>query len=129
MLETGLSPLALAAVLTFIWGLHYLRRKKAQQHREMLHRERMLAIEKGIPLPELPLEDNGSAATHYPNALPNAALGCGLIPVSLGLGVVVAFQFARIPDLEVPTDLWAVGFLPLMVGSGCLTYYRLLRRP
>ena len=122
-------PIALAVVLAFVWGMRYLWMKRADRDREMLHRERMLALEKGVPLPELPApEANGSAIPRYPNALPNAALGCGLLLFSLGLGVISALQIVTIRDPETPANVWAFGLIPTFLGFGCLIYYWLIRR-
>jgi hypothetical protein len=122
-------PIALAAVLAFIWGMRYLWTKRADREREMLHRERMLALEKGVPLPELPApEGNGSAVVRYPNALPNAVLGCGLLLFFLGIGIMAALNTVRFPYPDTPENVWAFGLIPTMLGFGCLVYYWLIRR-
>jgi hypothetical protein len=121
-------PIALAVVLGFIWGMRYLWMRRAEREREMLHRERMLALEKGVPLPELaPPDGNGSAMARYPNALPNVVLGCGLLLFFLGMGIISALQIVRIPDPEAPANAWAFGLIPVMLGFGCLIYYWLIR--
>ena len=89
-------------------------------------------MEKGIPLPELPVEENGAAAARYPDLLPKLSLGCGLLLVTGGVGMLVAFQFMRLPEADAgqyPSNLWAGGFIPLMLGFGFLIYYWLIRAP
>jgi hypothetical protein len=49
----GIVVLALA--LAFI-GYFYLKSREKQRYLEILHEERLSAVEKGIPLPELPIE-------------------------------------------------------------------------
>ncbi len=126
-MEDWAPAIAIAAVLGFVWGLKYLQMKKRQQERDMLHRERMLAMEKGIPLPEIPtVEENGvPLITKYPNLLPNLALGCGILLWFAGFGVIVALLVSPIRDAH---EGWSFGFIPIMVGLGCLIYYWLLRR-
>ena len=49
----GMVALALAAgVVGYIYVKHQSRRKRL----ELIHQERLVAMEKGIPLPEFPLE-------------------------------------------------------------------------
>ena len=123
-----LSPvLALAVVFALLWGLKYLQVGKRQKEREMVHRERMLAMEKGIPLPEIPpVEENGTAAlAHYrKDLLPRISLGCGILLVFLGLGVIAALQISPIREAH---EAWSMGIIPLMLGVGLLIYYVMLR--
>ena len=123
-----LSPvLALAVIFALVWGLKYLQVRKRREEREMVHRERMLAIEKGIPLPEIPpVEENGTAAlAHYrKDLLPRISLGCGILLVFLGLGVIAALQISPIPEAH---QAWSMGIIPLMLGVGLLIYYAMLR--
>jgi hypothetical protein len=50
----------IAAAVAFVVRLDFSHQER-QRRLEVVHRERMAAIEKGIPLPELPLEPVGLA--------------------------------------------------------------------
>jgi hypothetical protein len=125
--------MVLAVVLAFIWGRQYLKLRKRHQEREMLHRERLVAMEKGIPLPEFPAlaeEPSGSlldyASGSMKNVIPKMTLGCGLILVFGGAGMVTAFLVAPDSDLH---KVWSVGLIPGFIGIGFILYYLLTRRP
>ncbi len=50
----GMTALALAGGIV---GYLYLKSQTRQKKIEVIHQERMVAMEKGIPLPEFPLEE------------------------------------------------------------------------
>jgi hypothetical protein len=54
----------------------YLTYRERQRRLEVLHQERIVAMEKGIPLPELPLER--LKPTPDPSAIITAAVSLGL---------------------------------------------------
>jgi hypothetical protein len=88
---------------------------------EIIHQERLVAIEKGIPLPELPLEPP-SAATGHPS-WDTGPLFIGVTLGTLGLGTMVAFMMTR--------NMSDYMFLPLpfvFMGVGMFLYYFLTRR-
>ena len=123
--------LTFAAMLAFVWGMKYMHTRKRQEERQMIHRERTLAMEKGIPLPEFPIDEDDSAKStllEISNAsrslLPKLTLGCGLILFFLGAGVLVALKMH--PDSEM-SSMWTMSFIPIFVGVGFLLYHLLLR--
>ena len=125
------AALAVAAILAFVWGMKYLHTRKRQEERQMIHRERILAMEKGIPLPEFPIQEDDSARStlleisHASRSLlPKLTLGCGLIVLFLGTGVLVALKMH--PDSEM-SSMWTMSFIPIFVGVGFLLYHVLLR--
>ena len=125
------AALAFAAILAFVWGMKYVHTRKRQEERQMIHRERILAMEKGIPLPEFPIQEDDSARSallEISNAsrslLPKLTLGCGLIVFFLGTGVLVALKMH--PDSEM-SSMWTMSFIPIFVGVGFLLYHVLLR--
>lgn len=94
--------------------------------REMLHRERLAAIEKGLPLHELPAElmfEPRDEEFRTVSATRNAALAAGLIIAPAGVGMMVAF--AKIPDMR---PLAPLGMIPILVGGGLLLYHSLSRK-
>jgi len=115
------------AVLAFIWGLKYLQVRRGEREREMIHRERLVAMEKGIPLPELPaVPENGQIVVPLNrNTLPRLMLGCGLILVTGAFGILTSFLISPISEVH---RAWTLGYIPLLIGIGCLIYALLLFR-
>lgn len=123
------GAVALAAILGFLWARSYLHFKKRQQEREWLHRERMLAMEKGIPLPEFPAvepEPGGTLLDYLSsqNIVPKFSLGLGVLLLFLGAGLLTALRLSPEPDIQ---DSWTFGFIPLFLGFGFLLYYWVAR--
>lgn len=113
-----------------VWARH-LRDKKRMALREMIHRERMAALEKGVDLPELPVDVAGGAAEtgDGPAWVGRAALLAGLTLVCAGIGMAAAFGFT--PDTSEMggmRDLAPLGLLPVFAGIGLLLFFVLDRR-
>jgi hypothetical protein len=83
----GMVALALAAgVVGYVYVTHQSRRKRL----EIIHQERLAAMEKGIPLPEFPLEPVQNPRVPDPNVLPIL----GIVLLSLSVGAMIAlYQF------------------------------------
>ena len=123
----------------FGWAIiWYLRRKSVEANalrlRDLLHRERLAAIEKGVPLPEIPGESEAEADPLWlrPEAermraawLRRVALILGLFFLFGGLGMTAGFYFA--PDRGF-YSVWTIGFIPVMSGAGLLLYAMLAAR-
>lgn len=95
-----------------------------QRLAELAQRERMLAIEKGIPpdqLPPLALPAAlGDAGLTFEQAQLRRAQGLtigGIICVAVGLAIMIFLQ--HIPDGR-DKQLWVVGVIPLFVGFALL---------
>ena len=127
-----IALLALAgAVALAAWSRH-LRESKRLALREMIHRERLVALEKGVPLPNLeaaPMEAaSADGAIVWVERL--ALLG-GLALLFTGIGQVVALNLlpATAPlggqGLRVTA---ALGLMPASTGVGLLLYVWLSRR-
>jgi hypothetical protein len=93
----------------------YLRAKRRDHRLEMLHRERLAAIEKGVPLPELP-----SIAPGPPNL--GYQLTGGLVLIFIGFGALIALIMMR-------ESSWPLGLIPLMGGVGLAISYLIQRAP
>jgi len=120
-------------VLVWIFGwatIWYLRRRSLEERalklRELVHRERMAAIDKGVPLPEIPADDEIGPAWLQPEAervrsawLRRLALIVGLLALFVGLGMCVGFYWAPARGFH---DMWTLGFIPAMGGVGLLLY-------
>lgn len=102
-------PLAVAIVWIV---LNYRRRRRIV---ELYHAERMAAIERGMELPELPMDiiDGGSPRRRRTALLP------GLVWFFIGLALVVG-SMTLPEDDEMPLF---VGLIPLGVGLAYLIYY------
>jgi hypothetical protein len=112
-----------------VWREH-LRRRHQERLREMVHRERMLALERQVPLPELlDLQDRTPAPEPGVELLGwrprRPALGCGILALVLGGGIAASFGLS---DLEELRAIWSLGLIPMLVGVGLLLVHFLERR-
>jgi hypothetical protein len=114
------------AVFLIIW---LVRGRHRQRRIELIHAERMNAIDKGVPLPELP--DYGVAAhsppwraPHPPN--PRWSLGAGAVMLMLGLGVCLAL---RLSGDAYHQQIWSFGLIGVFLGAGLILHYYLTRPP
>ena len=119
--------------LVWIFGwvtVWYLRRRAIEARslklRELLHSERLAAIDKGVPLPEIPLDEEADPVWLRPEAermraawLQRAALVLGLFFLFGGIGICAGFYWA--PDRGFH-DMWTIGMIPAMSGVGLLLY-------
>lgn len=105
----------IVAVLAALWGSYlYFKHRERQRRLEIIHQERLAAMEKGIPLPELPLAE----ARTPPD--PRAPLLHGIIWIALGFGGIVAMFL--IPN---GLSVWPLGLPLLFLGVGLVLYYAL----
>src|SRR5687768_9610713 len=97
----------------------YFRHRERQQRVEVVHRERLAAMEKGIPLPELPLDP-----PRVPRPVdPRAPLLHGIAWTAIGLGAMVALGVTQLWPHG--PSLWPLGLPLLLLGLGLMLYYRL----
>jgi hypothetical protein len=113
-------------LLIVIWQL---RVRRADRRLDRIHKERMIAMEKGIPLPEMPdYEEKPGLALQAWSSLrinPKWPLGIGAIFVMLGLGLMLALVISK----EGYQDRsWGVGLLGVFFGVGLWLHYFLTRR-
>jgi hypothetical protein len=88
-----------------------IRAKERVAIREMLHKERVLAIERGVPLPEIPVDEmRADPASVYTMAR--------LAIVLIGVGGGVATGFFLAPNAELHS-VWSLGLVPLTLGVAC----------
>jgi hypothetical protein len=125
----------LALTWVFGWAIiilifMYLRNKKRQKTLELIHKERLAAMEKGIPMPEWPDYDvNGKGILAESlrsgrSQNPKAFLGAGSILVMIGAGICLAFYLAGVPDLRA---VWPVGLIVVFTGIGLFIHYFLTK--
>jgi hypothetical protein len=113
----GMVALALAAgIVGYVYVNHQSRRKRL----EIIHQERLVAMEKGIPLPEFPLEPGRNPRVPDPNVLPIL----GTVLLSLSVGAMIALYWI----LPAPAHGVWVAPLPLaFLGGGLLAFHFLKR--
>jgi hypothetical protein len=109
----------IAVAIAFVIRLYFAHHER-QRRLEIVHRERMAAIEKGIPLPELPLEPPVVATqpdTHFP-------LFPGIVLVTFGVGSMLACMMTR--DLS---EYWMLPLPLVFMGIGMILYHFFSLRP
>jgi hypothetical protein len=108
----GMSALALAGGIV---GYLYLKYRARQHKNEIIHRERMAAMEKGIPLPEFPLE------TRPPRPQDQLVLPIlGLILFSLSIGTMIVL-FINPPAAN--PSFWIAPLPFAFMGAGLFAYH------
>jgi hypothetical protein len=114
----GLTALALAGGLV---GYLYITHRTRQKRLEIIHQERMAAMEKGIPLPEFPLEPGSAPKERDQHVLP--ILGTVLLTLSVGAMIVLY--------LTVSAESHSVWVAPLpfsFLGAGLIAFSFLTRK-
>ncbi len=88
----------------------YFRNKERQRRMDIIHQERLIAMEKGIPLPELPADPVKAPGD------PNEMLMHGVAWTAMGLGGVAAFLLTGMQVNGTP--LWPLPLPLLFLGVG-----------
>jgi hypothetical protein len=115
----GMVALALAGSIV---GYLFMKHQSRQKRIEIIHQERMAAMEKGIPLPEFPLEPARERRQPDPNVLP--ILGTVLFSLSVGTMIMLALI------LDAPSHGSWVAPLPFaFLGVGLLAFHFLQAKP
>lgn len=111
----------------------HLRQKRKMASQEMMQRERLAAMEKGIPIPDwVPdVQDESDSITSNPEAYQRKrqsfrfmTLCVSLVLVFTGLGMSLAFELSRDPGFN---EMASLGVIPLMTGLGLLLFHWLTR--
>jgi hypothetical protein len=110
----GIIVVALAgAFVAYLYFKHVERQRRL----EVIHQERLVAMEKGIPLPELPLDP-----PKVPKAPdPQATLIHGIVWTALGGGGMLALRWIG-PNGPV---FWPLPLPLAFLGIGLMLYYAL----
>lgn len=111
----GMTALALAGGIV---GYTYVKHWGRQKRIEIIHQERMAAMEKGIPLPEFPLVLAQERRSPDPTDLPI----WGTVFLSLSVGAMIVIYYLGLPA---PSHEW-VAPLPLaFLGVGLIALHLL----
>lgn len=112
----GIIVTALAAVFVAYLYFNHVERQRRQ---EIIHQERLAAMEKGIPLPELPLDP--PLARRPPD--PRAPLIHGIAWLALAGGAMLAlFLVGRQANMPA---LWPLPLPLAFLGIGLVLYHAL----
>ena len=104
-----------AAVVAYLYFRHVERRRRL----EIIHQERLAAMEKGIPLPELPLDP---ARVPKPSD-PREILVQGIAWSALGGGAMLALRL--IEPWPNGQAIWPLPLPLALLGIGLILYYAL----
>ena len=128
-----MDPLLYNLLWIFGWVLVFVavwlvRSGRRQRRIEIIHAERMAAMEKGIPLPELPdyeaLSDGALRARQASAVNPPWPLGVGAICFMLGIGITLAVWRS---GGDYPNHIWPFGLIGVFLGAGLMLHYLLMR--
>jgi len=109
----GMVSLALAACI--VGCLHVVHRSR-QKKIEIVHQERMAAMEKGIPLPEFPMDRERESGPPDQNVIPIL----GIVLLSLALGTMIVL-YAILPPVS--HGLWLTPLPFMFLGAGFIAYH------
>jgi len=127
-----MDPLMFSLFWVFGWVIlllvaWHLRSSRRERKVERQHKERMMAMEKGIPLPELPAEDDAPSRRPLLAEIvaairinPRWPLGIGAVFVMLGIGISAALALSHETE-------WPVGLISVFFGLGLMLHYALTR--
>lgn len=111
------DAIVVTALTVGVVGYLYLRSQDRRRRLEIIHAERLAAMEKGIPLPELPLDP--LATTRRPSD-PGAPLIIGIVLAAFGIGSIIALALV---DRFRPA--WPMPLPVALMGAGLVLYYYL----
>lgn len=114
-------------IIVVIW---HLRGRRKDKKLELIHKERLAAMEKGIPLPELPEYEESSRpglvellAAGRVN--PRWPLGVAVLLVTGGAGTTLAMYLSGDPFHR---QVWPFGMIPIFLGLGFVLFYGVMHR-
>lgn len=110
----GDGIIVLALAVAFL-GYFYLKHRERQRRLEIIHQERLAAMDKGIPLPELPIDP-----PRVPNPPdPRVPLILGIVLLAFGGGSMLALSLVSTSDAR----FWPMPLPVALVGLGLMLYY------
>jgi len=115
----GLVTLALAGGIV---GYYYVIHRTRQKRMEIIHQERLAAMDKGIPLPELPLEPSEERRAPDPRVLPIL----GTVLLTLAAGAMIALNLS-LPGTS--HSFWVAPLPIAFLGAGLIAVHFLKVEP
>jgi len=139
MIDSGMGWAIFGVSFIFIFILIGIlgesqRQKAKLAKQDLLRKERMMAMEKGLPLPEWDsalLDDDGAVVSNSEaherrkEWFQLVSLCIGLILVFAGMGMTLAFHFSSDSGFN---EITTIGYIPFMAGLGLLLFYYLTRK-
>jgi hypothetical protein len=108
----GDGIIVVALVAAFL-GYYYLKFRERQRYIDILHEERLAAIEKDIPLPELPIEPLFVKTARPPDY--RTGLLIGVVLLCFGLGAMLTLWL--LPSMH---SFWPAPLPVAFIGGGLL---------
>lgn len=115
-----------AQIWVFGWAIvMYLFHRNATRKRlhqlDLIHKERLHAIDKGVPYPELPPYEPEEPAAPVPTGRPASWFrAAGALSITGGSGLLAALMLMKDRN-------WPVALILIFLGAGFLLHYRYLR--
>jgi hypothetical protein len=97
-------------------GYLYLKYRERLRRLEIVHQERLAAMDKGIPLPELPIDP--PVVEKRPD--PHVPLILGIVLMAFGAGSMIALSLVSDGGESV---YWPLPLPVAMIGLGLMLYY------
>ncbi len=122
--------LVTALVAAFVLVLRHQNLQRYRIRLEVIQKERLVAMEKGLPMPELPDYDQADARRFAETLAladrvnPRWPLGAGAVLVLGGIGTTLALFLS---GESYHNRVWSMGLIPVFVGLGLFLHYRLTR--
>ena len=112
--------------VAFFLVLRWMSIRKHQFKLDLIHRERLAALEKGVPMPELPDYDGPQRPSLFAQMSlnPRWPLGLGALLITTGTGVSIALALSH---EEYHHRVWSMGLIGVFLGFGFFLYYALTR--
>lgn len=111
------DALIVIALTAGFLGYQYLKRLENQRRLDIVHAERLAAMDKGIPLPEVPIDPPPSAWRRPPD--PKVPLAVGIVLTAFGAGAMLMLAIVE------GQRFWALPLPIALMGLGLILFYRL----
>lgn len=113
----------------FFLVLKWLNIRRYQIKLEFIHKERLIAMEKGIPMPEVPDYDPAPRSRFdlligTLRVNPRWPLGIGILLILGGAGTLLALMYSGDPYHR---TIWPFGLIPIFLGVGLWLQYFVMR--
>ncbi len=114
----GMVALALSAgIVSYLYFRHQGRQKKL----DIIHQERLAAMERGIPLPEFPLEPDGARRSTEAPVIPIL----GMVLFTLSIGAMISL-YLLLPAAS--HSFWVAPLPFAFLGGGFIAFHFLLAK-
>lgn len=109
------DAIIVTAIAAAIFGYYFLKFRERQRRLEIVHQERVMAMDKGIPLPELPIDPPPAPRDPASYEVP---LLLGILLTAFGGGTMIALSLTVTERI-----LWPFPLPLTLMGIGFLLYY------